>query len=83
MNKLIAFMALAVIPIAVGADNHPPKFSDKPIWVSGSRNCGGDGNARLLDVDQDGDPDVVTSASNPSRWVVFENSGGKLAETTM
>ena len=83
MNKLVAFMALAVIPTVVWADPHQPRFSDKPIWVSGSKHCGGDGNARLLDVDQDGDLDVVTSAPNPSRWVVFENSGGKLAEKPM
>ncbi len=80
MNKLIACLALAVVPTVVGADDHAPTFSDKPIWVSGSQNCGGDGNARLLDVDQDGDLDLVTSAPNPSRWVVFENAGGKLAE---
>ena len=83
MNKLIACLALAVVPTVVGADDHAPMFSDKPIWVSGSKNCGGDGNARLLDVDQDGDLDLVTSAPNPSRWVVFENAGGKLAEKPM
>ena len=49
MNKLIACLALAVVPTFVGADDHQPKFSDKPIWVSGSQNCGGDGNARLLE----------------------------------
>jgi FG-GAP-like repeat len=83
VNKLIAFMALAVVPTDVGADDRHPKFSDKPIWVSGSNSCGGDGNARLLDVDQDGDLDLVTSAPNPSRWVVFENAAGKLAEKPM
>lgn len=80
MNKFVAFVALVVVPTAGWADDHHPKFSDKPIWVSGSENCGGDGNARFLDVDQDGDLDVVTSAPNPSRWVVFENVGGELGE---
>ena len=57
-----------------------PNFSDKPVWVSGSQHCGGDGNARLLDFDQDGDLDLVTSAPNPSRWVVFENWDGKFGD---
>lgn len=61
------------------ADDAAQMFSANPIWTSGSANCGGDGNARLLDIDQDGDLDLVTSAPNPRRWVVFENEGGKLA----
>ena len=79
MDKYIALLAFAAIPTVVWADHHEPKFSTKPIWVSGTQNCGGDGNARLLDVDQDGDLDVVTSLPNPSRWVIFENQAGKLA----
>jgi hypothetical protein len=78
MNRLLAFVALALIPINAWAV--PPKFSDTPVWVSGSEHCGGDGNAQLIDFDQDGDLDLVTSAPNPSRWVVFENDGGKLAQ---
>ena len=83
MTKLIAVLAITVTATVVRADNHQPKFSDEPIWVSGSRQSGGDGNARLLDVDQDGDLDVVTSLPSPSRWAVFENVGGKLAENPM
>ena len=72
-------MALILIPAAaVWAD--APLFSEKPVWVSGSKHCGGDGNAQLIDFDQDGDLDVVTSAPNPSRWVVFENDGGKIGQ---
>jgi len=62
------------------ADHHEAMFSTEPIWVSGSTKCGGDGNARLLDVDEDGDLDLVTSAPNPRRWVVFKNENGKLAK---
>ena len=83
MSKLMALVALVAISNAAWADHEQPKFSDKPVWVSGSKHCGGDGNARLLDIDQDEDLDLVTSAPNPSRWVVFENDGGKLAQTPM
>lgn len=83
MTKLIAIMALAGASAAAWADDHQLKFSDKPVWASGSKHCGGDGNARLLDIDQDGDLDVVTSLPNPSRWVVFENINGRLAEKPM
>lgn len=61
----------------------PPKFSEKPVWVSGSNHCGGDGNAQLIDFDQDGDLDVVTSVPNPSRWAVFENNNGKLGKSPL
>ena len=51
-----------------------PTFSDKPIWVSGSSRSGGDGNAQLLDVDQDGDPDrFVGFNGTPSR--LYRNDG--------
>lgn len=76
MKELITLVALALIPIKVWTDQ--PKFSDQPVWVSGSQRSGGDGNAQLIDFDQDGDLDVVTSAPNPSRWVVFENVNGNL-----
>ncbi|MEO2010154.1 MAG: VCBS repeat-containing protein [Pirellulaceae bacterium] len=56
-----------------------PTFSDKPIWVSGSTYSGGDGNARLLDVDNDGDLDLITSVPKPRRWAVYRNENGKLA----
>ncbi len=58
-----------------------PMFSAKPIWKSGSRTSGGDGNARWIDADKDGDLDLVTSAPNPRRWVLFRNKDGKLAST--
>ena len=37
-----------------------PLLSTEPIWTSGSTNSGGDGNARWIDVDKDGDMDLVT-----------------------
>ncbi len=54
-------------------------FSNKPIWTSGTSHSGGDGNAQLLDVDQDGDLDLITSLPNPRRWAVYRNENGKLA----
>ena len=78
MNRWLTLLTLAVIPTVACAA--APQFSDKPVWVSGSNHCGGDGNAQLLDFDQDGDLDLVTSAPNPSRWVVFENVGGKFGQ---
>ncbi|MBC8355982.1 MAG: VCBS repeat-containing protein [Planctomycetes bacterium] len=58
-------------------------FSSKPIWSSKSANSGGDGIARFIDFDRDGDADFLTSAPNPRRWVLFRNDGGKLAEKPM
>ena len=56
-----------------------PRFSKVPMWTSGTRNSGGDGNARLLDMDRDGDLDLVTSLPNPRRWAIFPNEGGQFA----
>lgn len=56
-----------------------PIFSDEPIWSSGTQTSGGDGIARLLDVDRDGDLDFVTSAPEPRRWVAYRNDGGTIA----
>ena len=53
-------------------------FSAQPIWTSGRSTSGGDGNARWIDADKDGDLDLVTSAPNPRRWVLFRNQDGKL-----
>lgn len=54
-------------------------FSGQPIWSSGTQTSGGDGIARLLDVDHDGDLDFVTSAPEPRRWVAYRNEGGTIA----
>ena len=80
MTKWVWLFAFAAVANPVAALAQQLTFSNKPIWVSGSKHCGGDGNARLLDFDQDGDLDLVTSQPNPSRWVVFENRDGKLGE---
>ena len=70
--------ALAVAPLA--AEEPRALFSSKPIWTSGTRSSGGDGNARWIDADKDGDLDLVTSLPNPRRWVLFENQGGRLSK---
>ena len=55
-------------------------FSKQPIWSSGTTTSGGDGIARFIDFDRDGDLDFVTSAPNPKRWVLYRNQDGKLAK---
>jgi hypothetical protein len=54
-------------------------FSKQPIWSSGSATSGGDGIARFIDLDRDGDLDFVTCAPEPKRWVLYRNEGGKLS----
>jgi len=56
-----------------------PIFTEKPIWSSGTSRSGGDGIARFIDVDSDGDLDFVTCAPDPRRWVLYRNDAGKLA----
>ena len=56
-------------------------FSLRPIWSSGTPHSGGDGIARFIDFDRDGDLDFVTSAPDPMRWVLYQNEGGKIAKT--
>ncbi|MFP6659123.1 MAG: VCBS repeat-containing protein [Pirellulales bacterium] len=55
-------------------------FSQRPIWSSGTTKSGGDGIARFIDFDRDGDLDFVTSAPNPMRWVLYPNDGGTIAK---
>lgn len=72
----IAFVLLSLSPLAYSADI----FSKQPIWSSGTARSGGDGIARFIDFDRDGDLDFVTSAPNPKRWVLYRNDNGKLAK---
>jgi len=73
-------VAVATLSSFALAEDDALRFSTKPIWVSHTNNCGGDGNAQLLDFDQDGDLDLATSLPNPSRWVIFENQSGQFGE---
>jgi hypothetical protein len=77
-RSMLAVSALCLIAAPLLAEDHAVTFSNQPIWVSGSSHCGGDGNARWLDVDQDGDLDLVTSLPDPRRWAIFRNDNGKL-----
>lgn len=79
LRIVISTIATVVLITASEARGSDPLFSEKPIWTSGSDYSGGDGNARWIDVDQDGDPDLVTSVPNPRRWALFSNENGKLA----
>ncbi len=56
-----------------------PLFSDQPVWSSRTSVSGGDGIARFIDLDRDGDLDFVTSAPGPRRWVAYLNTDGALA----
>lgn len=77
-----SYLAIGVFTLFAAsswAQDAAPVFSAQPMWTSGSRTSGGDGNARWIDADLDGDLDLVTSVPNPRRWALFRNDGGKLA----
>ena len=73
-------LALCLLPLPFASLGAASLFDPKPTWTSGSQHCGGDGNARLIDVDQDGDLDIVTSAPGPRRWVLFTNRDGRFGK---
>ncbi len=75
----LTFAAL-ILSTAIGTQGASPLFDSKATWTSGTRHCGGDGNARLIDADQDGDLDIVTSAPGPRRWVIYTNQGGRFSQ---
>ena len=78
---LVTGIALLLLGCS-GGETEPsaePIFSDEPIWSSGTQTSGGDGIARLVDVDRDGDLDFVTSAPEPRRWVAYRNEAGTIA----
>ena len=82
--KLLTLMAV-LLPACVtdraerGEDSRP-LFADEPIWSSGSVVSGGDGIARFIDIDRDGDLDFVTSRPDPRRWAAYRNEDGTIAE---
>lgn len=74
------FAALILLHASCGEAEEPNViFSDQPIWSSGTSVSGGDGIARLIDIDRDGDLDFVTSAPDPRRWVAHRNEDGAIA----
>ena len=75
-------LAAAMVLLQAGCaevDKEKVLFSSQPIWSSGTEVSGGDGIARFIDVDRDGDLDFVTSAPDPRRWVAYRNSDGEIA----
>ena len=79
LNMLFLFFAVQVLFSSNILSQDDLFFSRTPIWTSGSTYGGGDGNAQWLDVDNDGDPDLVTSVPNPRRWAIFLNEKGTMA----
>ena len=75
---LVTFMALAHAACSE-AEKDQVLFSSQPIWSSGTDVSGGDGIARFIDADGDGDLDFVTSAPEPRRWVAYRNDEGAIA----
>lgn len=78
---LLTGTAALLLSCSAGEVDSAPKaiFLDEPIWSGGTDTSGGDGIARLLDVDRDGDLDFVTSAPEPRRWVAYRNEAGTIA----
>jgi hypothetical protein len=74
----IALATLVTLSTTALAENF---FSKKPVWSSGTTVSGGDGIARFVDYDRDGDMDFLTSASDPQRWVIYQNNDGKIANS--
>ena len=81
--KKVEFLLCAIIVLCIvsmsGIAQGEGYFSEKPIWSSGTSVSGGDGIARLIDFDRDGDLDFLTSAPDPKRWVIYENQDGRLS----
>ena len=80
----IAVLTIAVVGLQAGCsakeEAEPARvyFAGEPVWSSGTEVSGGDGIARFIDVDRDGDLDFVTSAPDPRRWVAYRNNGGEI-----
>lgn len=83
MKRTVPTLLLATIVLSQigcsGAEDVKVLFSSQPIWSSGTDISGGDGIARFIDVDRDGDLDFVTSAPDPRRWVAYRNNDGEIA----
>ena len=84
--RLVASILLITANLLGTPDAQKPSRS-RSARSSGVRRSGavarksrdGDGIARLIDFDRDGDLDFVTSAPDPRRWLLYANEGGVLA----
>ena len=79
LRMMLGLTALLLVLLPDRTFANDPIFAARPFWSSGSSKSGGDGIARFIDFDGDGDLDFVTCAPNPKRWVLFRNEAGKLA----
>ena len=59
----IASATSVIVLCLLGTASAEDLFSSKPVWSSRTGNSGGDGIARFIDVDRDGDADFLTSRS--------------------
>jgi CubicO group peptidase (beta-lactamase class C family) len=77
-KRTLLWAAILLTTTLCGPAQAENTFSDRPTWSSGTTESGGDGIARFIDFDRDGDLDFVTSAPNPNRWVLYRNMEGQL-----
>ena len=82
MPSFARILSISAIVLGLGSSHVRGEefFSPRPIWSSGTAVSGGDGIARFIDYDRDGDLDFITSAPDPKRWVLYRNDDGQISE---
>lgn len=83
MRTLPRFLSISTIAAlclgCAASDSDVQFFGSEPIWSNGTEISGGDGIARLIDFDHDGDLDFATSLPDPRRWALYPNEDGVIS----